>query len=145
MLVLVQRVTSASVSIGGCVKSSIGSGLLVFVCGQPGDTAEKIEKLAKKVLKLRIFSDDNDRMNLSVQDIQGELLVVSQFTLAADTHSGNRPGFQGAASPEEGRRAYEHFLTTLSSLGHPAQTGEVGANMQVSLTNDGPATFWLTN
>ena len=133
MLALVQRVSEAGVTIDGIRRASIGQGLLV-----------RIEQLAKKVLKLRIFSDPDGKMNLSVQDIQGEVLVVSQFTLAADTNSGNRPSFSGAASPEEGRRAYEHFLKALNDLGMPVQTGEFGADMKVNLVNDGPATFWLS-
>ena len=144
MLALVQRVSEAGVTIDGIRRASIGQWLLVLVCRQPGDTEERIEQLAKKVLKLRIFSDPDGKMNLSVQDIQGEVLVVSQFTLAADTNSGNRPSFSGAASPEEGRRAYEHFLKALNDLGMPVQTGEFGADMKVNLVNDGPATFWLS-
>lgn len=144
MLALVQRVLEAGVTIDGVRRADIGQGLLVFVCGQPGDTDERIDYLAKKVLKLRIFSDEAGKMNLSVQDIGGEVLVVSQFTLAADTASGNRPSFSSAASPEEGRRAYERFLLALKAAGVQPQTGEFGADMKVNLVNDGPATFWLS-
>ena len=144
MLALVQRVLEAGVSIGGNRVSSIGRGLLVFVCAQPGDTPEKVAQLASKMLKLRIFSDENGKMNLSLLDIRGELLVVSQFTLAADTHSGNRPGFSGAASPEEGERNYELFIDCCARGGIRPQTGVFGADMTVNLINDGPATFWMS-
>ncbi len=144
MLALVQRVLEAGVSIDGVKRSSIGPGLLVFVCATPEDTDEKIGKMVKKILKLRIFPDDEGRMNRSILDTQGEVLVVSQFTLAADTRSGNRPGFSGAASPELGRYAYERFLELMRLEGVIPQTGEFGADMKVNLINDGPATFWLS-
>lgn len=144
MLALVQRVLEAGVSIDGVKRSSIGPGLLVFVCATPEDTDEKIGKMVKKILKLRIFPDDEGRMNRSIIDTQGEVLVVSQFTLAADTRSGNRPGFSGAASPELGRYAYERFLELMRLEGVIPQTGEFGADMKVNLINDGPATFWLS-
>lgn len=144
MLALVQRVLEAGVSIDGVKRSSIGPGLLVFVCATPEDTDEKIGKMVKKILKLRIFPDDEGRMNRSILDTQGEVLVVSQFTLAADTRSGNRPSFSGAASPELGRYAYERFLELMRLEGVIPQTGEFGADMKVNLINDGPATFWLS-
>lgn len=144
MLALVQRVLEAGVSIDGMKRSSIGPGLLVFVCATPEDTDEKIGKMVKKILKLRIFPDDEGRMNRSILDTQGEVLVVSQFTLAADTRSGNRPGFSGAASPELGRYVYERFLELMRLEGVIPQTGEFGADMKVNLINDGPATFWLS-
>ena len=144
MLALVQRVLEAGVSIDGVKRSSIGPGLLVFVCATPEDTDEKIGKMVKKILKLRIFPDDEGRMNHSVLDRHGEVLVVSQFTLAADTRSGNRPGFSGAATPELGRYVYEQFLELMRQEGVIPQTGEFGADMQVNLINDGPATFWLS-
>ncbi|MDY3114456.1 MAG: D-aminoacyl-tRNA deacylase [Sutterella sp.] len=144
MLALVQRVLEAGVSIDGVKRSSIGPGLLVFVCATPEDTDEKIGKMVKKILKLRIFPDDEGRMNRSILDTQGEVLVVSQFTLAADTRSGNRPGFSGAANPELGRYVYERFLELMRLEGVIPQTGEFGADMKVNLINDGPATFWLS-
>lgn len=143
MIVLVQRVTEASVRVNDKVVGAVGQGLLALICGEPGDTAETIEKLARKVARLRIFSDDAGKMNLSVFDVQGDVLCVSQFTLAADTRSGNRPSFSKAASPEEGRRAYEAFVTALRTHGLSCPTGQFGAEMKVSLVNDGPATFWL--
>lgn len=144
MLALVQRVLEAGVSIDGVKRSSIGPGLLVFVCATPEDTDEKIGKMVKKILKLRIFPDDEGRMNRSILDTQGKVLVVSQFTLAADTRSGNRPGFSGAANPELGRYVYERFLELMRLEGVIPQTGEFGADMKVNLINDGPATFWLS-
>lgn len=144
MLALVQRVLEAGVSIDGVKRSSIGPGLLVFVCATPEDTDEKIGKMVKKILKLRIFPDDEGRMNRSILDTQDEVLVVSQFTLAADTRSGNRPGFSGAANPELGRYVYERFLELMRLEGVIPQTGEFGADMKVNLINDGPATFWLS-
>ncbi len=144
MLALVQRVLEAGVSIDGVKRSSIGPGLLVFVCATPEDTDEKIGKMVKKILKLRIFPDDEGRMNRSILDTKGEVLVVSQFTLAADTRSGNRPGFSGAANPELGRYVYERFLELMRLEGVIPQTGEFGADMKVNLINDGPATFWLS-
>ena len=144
MLALVQRVLEAGVSIDGVKRSSIGPGLLVFVCATPEDTDEKIGKMVKKILRLRIFPDDEGRMNRSILDTKGEVLVVSQFTLAADTRSGNRPGFSGAANPELGRYVYERFLELMRLEGVIPQTGEFGADMKVNLINDGPATFWLS-
>ncbi len=144
MLALVQRVLEAGVTIDGVRRSSIGRGLLVFVCATPGDTLERIEQLANKVLKLRIFEDDAARMNRSVLDVGGELLVVSQFTLAADCASGNRPSFSAAAAPQEGRAGYEAFLAACARGGIEPKTGEFGADMKVNLINDGPATFWLS-
>lgn len=144
MLALVQRVLEAGVSIDGVKRSSIGPGLLVFVCATPEDTDEIIGKMVKKILKLRIFPDDEGRMNRSILDTKGEVLVVSQFTLAADTRSGNRPGFSGAANPELGRYVYERFLELMRLEGVIPQTGEFGADMKVNLINDGPATFWLS-
>lgn len=143
MVVLVQRVTQASVQVNDEIIGAVQKGLLAFICGEPGDTPETIEKLARKVAKLRIFSDDSGKMNLSVCDVGGDVLCVSQFTLAADTCSGNRPSFSKAASPEEGRLAYEAFVTALRAQGLSCPTGQFGAEMKVSLVNDGPATFWL--
>lgn len=141
MIVVLQRVSEASVSIEGELKSAIGSGLLLLVCAEPDDDDAKIRKMAAKISKLRIFADDAGKMNLSVKDVAGEALVVSQFTLAADVWSGNRPSFVKAAGPEEGKRSYEAFVTALEAEGVPCKTGEFGAHMKVSLLNDGPVTI----
>ena len=142
MRALIQRVKQAQVHIDGSLIGSCDAGLLVLVCAMAGDTDELPAKLAAKISKLRIFKDESGRMNRSVVDIGGDVLVVSQFTLAADTSSGNRPGFGAAASPDEGKRLYEAFVQELGAL-VPVQTGEFGANMAVSLTNDGPVTIWM--
>ncbi|MDO5630724.1 MAG: D-aminoacyl-tRNA deacylase [Paracoccus sp. (in: a-proteobacteria)] len=143
MRALVQRVRQASVTSGSDVTGQIGPGLMVLVCAMQGDDTTAADKLAARVAKLRIFRDDQDRMNLSVQDIGGACLVVSQFTLAADTRSGNRPGFSTAAPPDLGQGLYERFAQALSDLGLPVETGRFGADMQVALINDGPVTIWL--
>lgn len=143
MIVLLQRVREASVSVDGRVTGAVGRGLLAFICGEPGDAPETVKKLAAKTAKLRIFEDDAGKMNRSVRDIGGDVLCVSQFTLAADTRSGNRPSFSTAASPAEGRAAYEAFVTAVREEGFSAPTGEFGADMKVALVNDGPATFIL--
>ena len=143
MLALVQRVSGASVRVDGRVTGEIGPGLLVFFCAERGDDDGLCDRLLAKVLKLRCFSDDAGKMNRSVADVGGALLVVSQFTLAADTSGGNRPSFTGAALPDEGRRLYELFVAKARAA-HPAvATGEFGADMKVSLVNDGPVTLWL--
>ena len=142
MRALIQRVKQAQVHVDGSLIGSCDAGLLVLVCAMAGDTDELPAKLAAKISKLRIFKDDSGRMNRSVVDIGGDVLVVSQFTLAADTSSGNRPGFGAAASPDEGKRLYEAFVQELGAL-VPVQTGEFGADMAVSLTNDGPVTIWM--
>ena len=121
----------------------MGKGLLVLVCAEKGDSAEQCEKLAKKVLAYRIFEDENGKMNKSVSDIGGEILIVSQFTLAADTAKGLRPSFTPAADPETGKRLYEHFIEKIKESGLKTETGQFGANMQVALINDGPVTIWL--
>ncbi|MBN9889601.1 D-aminoacyl-tRNA deacylase [Salipiger abyssi] len=143
MRVLIQRVSEARVSVGGAVLGEVGPGLLVLVCAMQGDGEAQAEKLAAKVAKLRIFKDDEGRMNRSVRDIGGAALVVSQFTLSADTRSGNRPGFSAAAAPEIGERLYEHFAARLQAEGVPVATGRFGADMQVALVNDGPVTIWM--
>ncbi|MFC4731469.1 D-aminoacyl-tRNA deacylase [Salipiger abyssi] len=143
MRVLIQRVSEARVSVGGAVLGEVGPGLLVLVCAMQGDGEAQAEKLAAKVAKLRIFKDDEGRMNRSVRDIGGAALVVSQFTLSADTRSGNRPGFSAAAAPELGERLYEHFAARLQVEGVPVATGRFGADMQVALINDGPVTIWM--
>lgn len=143
MRALLQRVTHAEVHVDGTLVGQTGPGLLILVCAMQGDGEDQADQLAAKISKLRIFTDDAGKMNRSVLDIGGSALVVSQFTLAADTSRGNRPGFSTAAAPAEGERLYEYFAAQLSSLGIPVETGEFGANMQVSLTNDGPVTIWL--
>jgi D-aminoacyl-tRNA deacylase len=143
MLALVQRVARAKVTIAGRVHGEIGPGLLVLVCAERGDTPAEGDKLLAKLLKLRIFGDEAGKMNRSVQDTGGGLLVVSQFTLAADTSGGNRPGFSNAAPPDEGRRLYELFVANARAAHPVVQTGEFGADMQVELVNDGPVTIPL--
>lgn len=141
MIAILQRVREARVEVAGAVVGAIGPGLLMLVCAEPSDTEATAEKLVAKVLKLRVFSDDAGKMNRSVQDIGGGLLVVSQFTLAADTRGGNRPSFTGAAPAEQGRRLYEHTLAVARRLHASVASGEFGADMQVHLVNDGPVTI----
>ncbi len=143
MRALVQRVSNASVTIAGSVVAEIGDGVLIFVCAMQGDASLQADKLANKIAKLRIFRDDQSKMNRSLQDISGSALVVSQFTLAADTTRGNRPGLSSAAHPDQGRELYERFCGALSAQNIVVRTGEFGADMAVSLTNDGPVTIWL--
>ena len=143
MLALIQRVSRAQVSIAGSVVGAIEHGLLVFVCAEPDDTAVQAGKLVDKLLKLRIFSDDAGKMNRSVQDVHGGLLIVSQFTLAADTAGGNRPSFSAAAPPALGRTLYERVLQLARERHAPVAAGEFGADMQVELVNDGPVTLLL--
>jgi D-tyrosyl-tRNA(Tyr) deacylase len=141
MIALVQRVARASVSVNGTTVGEIAQGLLVFVCAEPQDTDALADKLAAKLLKLRIFSDAAGKMNLSLVDVKGGLLVISQFTLAADMSGGNRPSFTGAAPPEFGRRLYERVLVAARAAHSPVASGMFGADMQVSLVNDGPVTI----
>jgi D-aminoacyl-tRNA deacylase len=141
MIAVLQRVREASVRIEGDLVGQIGVGLLVLLCAEKGDTDAVADKMLAKMLKLRIFSDDAGKMNLSVQDVGGGLLVVSQFTLAADVSSGTRPGFSLAAAPGEARRLYDHFVTQAQALHPVVQTGRFAADMQVSLLNDGPVTI----
>ncbi|SIS77869.1 D-aminoacyl-tRNA deacylase [Paracoccus saliphilus] len=143
MRALVQRVGEASVEVEGRVIGQIGPGLVVLVCAMRGDDESAAEKLAARITKLRIFRDDQGRMNRSLADVSGGALVVSQFTLAADTSSGNRPGFSTAAPPEDGERLYLHFAESLRDLGISVETGSFGADMKVRLLNDGPVTIWL--
>jgi len=143
MRALLQRVTEASVSVEGEVVGQCGPGLLILICAMPGDVEGTAETLALKISKLRLFKDDAGKMNLSLTQMGGAALVVSQFTLAADTSRGNRPGFSGAAKPDEAKHLYEHFAAALAKLEIPTQTGNFGADMAVSLTNDGPVTIWL--
>jgi D-tyrosyl-tRNA(Tyr) deacylase len=140
---LIQRVSQARVDVAGVTIGQIGRGLLVLVCAERGDSQAQADKLLAKLLKLRIFSDEAGKMNRSVQDVAGGLLLVSQFTLAADTSGGNRPSFTAAAAPDEGRRLYDYFVAQ-ARLAHPeVATGEFGADMQVHLVNDGPVTIPL--
>jgi D-tyrosyl-tRNA(Tyr) deacylase len=142
MRAVVQRVSSASVTIDGEVKSGIGTGLLALLAVEESDTMEDIEWLAGKVVHLRIFDDEQGVMNRSVQDVGGEILVVSQFTLFASTKKGNRPSYIRSAKPEVAIPLYEKFVTRLAAeLGKPIQTGEFGADMKVALVNDGPVTI----
>ena len=143
MIALLQRVSEARVEVAGRVTGQIGPGLLMLVCAEPEDTAAVADKLLAKVLKLRVFSDEAGKMNRSVQDIGGGLLIVSQFTLAADTSGGNRPSFTGAAPAEQGRRLYEHLLKRAHEQHAQVGSGEFGADMQVHLINDGPVTIPL--
>ena len=141
MISVIQRVSQARVMVGPEVTGEIAAGLLVLLCAERGDSEAQADKLLAKLLKLRIFSDQGGKMNLSVQDVGGGLLVVSQFTLAADVSGGNRPSFTGAASPDEGRRLYDYFVAQ-ARLAHPVvQTGRFAADMQVQLVNDGPVTI----
>ena len=143
MRTLIQRVSEASVVVDDDTIGHIGNGLLVLVCAMQGDTDKQAEYLARKVANLRIFEDEQGKMNRSIQDVGGAALVVSQFTLAADTSRGNRPGFSSAARPEDGERLYQRFCDLLFDHGVPVQTGKFGADMKVRLVNDGPVTIWL--
>ncbi len=142
MRAVLQRVNRASVSVDGATVGEIGPGLMILVCAMQGDTEAQADKLAAKIAKLRIFKDDQGKMNLSVKEAGNAALIVSQFTLAADLR-GNRPGFSPAASPEEGKRLYDHFTTRIAAEGITVQNGIFGADMDVSLVNQGPVTIWL--
>lgn len=144
MQALLQRVTQASVTVEELVVGRIERGLLVFICAENGDTNETSVKMLEKILKLRIFSDEAGKMNLSVQDVSGALLVVSQFTLAADTSKGNRPSFGGAASPQQAKLVYDGFVNLARESGLTVQAGKFAADMKVALINDGPVTIPLT-
>ena len=144
MIALVQRVREARVEVAGRVTGAIGPGLLVFVCAEPADTEAVAARLVDKLVKLRIFADEAGKMNRSVQDVNGALLVVSQFTLAADVSGGNRPSFTGAAPPAQGRALYEAVLQQVRQRLGAVQAGEFGAEMQVHLVNDGPVTIPVT-
>ena len=145
MRALLQRVSEARVSIAGRVTGEIGPGLLILICAMAGDGEAQSTALAAKIARLRIFKDGAGKMNRSLLDTGGAALVVSQFTLAADTSRGNRPGFSTAAGPEQGRPLYQHFLAALAALGIPVANGEFGADMDVSLVNQGPVTIWQEN
>jgi D-aminoacyl-tRNA deacylase len=139
---VLQRVTRASVSINGTISGEIGPGLLILICAMDGDTEANAEAMATKIAKLRIFKDTEGKMNLSIKDIGGSALIVSQFTLAADLR-GNRPGFSTAAKPETGKHLYQDFTARMMAQGIPTANGIFGADMDVSLNNDGPVTIWL--
>ena len=141
MIAVLQRVSEAIVRVDGAVIGQIDAGLLVLLCAEKGDTEAVADKMLAKMLKLRIFSDEAGKMNRSVQDVGGGLLVVSQFTLAADVAGGNRPSFTQAAAPEDGRRLYEHFVAQARAAHPLVQTGQFAADMKVSLVNDGPITI----
>jgi D-aminoacyl-tRNA deacylase len=143
MRALLQRVTEAQVAVDGVVIGQCGPGLMILVCAMQGDDEASADKLAQRVAKLRMFADDAGKTNLSIKDIGGSALVVSQFTLAADTSRGNRPGFSLAAPPELGRALYERFSKSLHAEGIAVETGSFGADMKVSLVNDGPFTIWV--
>lgn len=143
MRALVQRVSAASVTVSGQEIGVIGQGLVILVCAMEGDPTDCPEKLASKISKLRVFRDDAGRMNRSLVDVGGEALIVSQFTLAADTRRGNRPGFSSAAAPDVGEAMYEQFIEAVRQLGITVAMGQFGADMAVSLVNDGPVTIWL--
>ena len=143
MIALLQRVTQAKVEVAGCSVGEIKKGLLVYLAVEKGDDDKKCKRLAERVLGQRIFADHCGKSNLNVQQTGGSVLVVSQFTLAADTSKGNRPGFSNAAEPVEALRLYQLFIAQCRILGSPVETGEFAADMQVSSCNDGPMTFWL--
>ena len=143
MKILLQKVLSASVTVNNKVVSAIDSGYLLFVGIEKNDTKAQADYLAKKVANFRVFTDENDKMNLSIQDVGGEILAVSQFTLAADLSRGNRPGFDTAARPEEAEPLYEYFVQKIKECGITVKTGIFQADMKVALVNDGPCTFLL--
>ncbi len=141
MISVIQRVRHAQVVVDGQTVGEIGPGLLVLLCAERGDSQAQADKLLAKILKLRIFADEGGKMNRSVQDVAGGLLVVSQFTLAADVSGGNRPSFTGAAAPDEGRQLYDYFVAQARALHPVVETGKFAADMQVHLVNDGPVTI----
>lgn len=143
MKILVQKVLNASVNVNQQLVSQIDRGFLLFIGVEKGDTYTQADFLTKKIANLRIFEDENNKMNLSIQDVKGEILAVSQFTLAADLSRGNRPGFESAARPEEAKQLYEYFVEQLQTYNLPVQTGIFQADMKVALVNDGPCTFIL--
>ena len=143
MIALIQRVSSAFVRVDGAIIGEIDKGILALIGVEPDDNQLKADKLLHKVLNYRVFEDNNGRMNLGLADVQGGLLLVPQFTLAADTSSGMRPGFSTAASPEDGKRFFKYLVDQAFTRYQPVAVGRFGADMQVALVNEGPATFWL--
>ena len=143
MRAVVQRVRHAQVHVDGALIGECGHGVMILVCAMQGDTTDNANALVDKIAKLRIFKDDAGKMNRSLLDVEGSALVISQFTLAADTSRGNRPGFSAAAAPDEGEKLYEYFAARLAAQGVPTQTGQFGADMAVSLVNDGPVTIQI--
>jgi len=143
MRAVVQRVKNASVSISDQTVGKCGNGALILVCAMKNDTVSQVEKLASKITKIRIYQDENHKMNHSLMDVNGSALVISQFTLAADLKRGNRPGFSEAAEPEQAKYLYNHFVSCLEKYGVSTQTGEFGSEMAVKLINDGPVTICL--
>lgn len=143
MRTLLQRVTQGSVSINGEVIGKTGPGLVIFACAMQGDTIQNVEATTKKILNLRIFKDEDGRMNRSLLDTGGSVLIISQFTLSADISRGNRPGFSTAAPPDIGKALYDQLCDTIAGYGVTVATGQFGGEMKVSLTNDGPVTIWV--
>lgn len=143
MIALLQRVSEASVTVDGRITGRIDRGLMVLVCAERGDTEQQADALLNRLLGYRVFSDENGKMNRSVSAVNGGLLLVPQFTLAADTHSGTRPSFSPAAPPDEGKRLFDYFVAQAKAKHPQVETGIFGANMKVALINDGPVTFWL--
>ena len=143
MIGLLQRVTQARVEVDGARIGAIGPGLMVLVCAERGDGEAEADRLLERVLGYRVFSDAGGKMNLSLREVRGGLLLVPQFTLAADTHKGMRPSFTPAAPPEQGERLFDYFAASARAAHPVVETGRFGAHMQVSLTNDGPVTIWL--
>lgn len=143
MRTLLQRVIQGSVSLNGEVIGKTGPGLVIFACAMQGDTIQNVEATAKKILNLRIFKDEDGRMNRSLLDTGGSVLIISQFTLSADTSRGNRPGFSTAAPPDIGKALYDQLCDTIAGYGVTVATGQFGGEMKVSLTNDGPVTIWV--
>jgi len=143
MIALIQRVSEASVEVDNKIVGAVDTGLLAFIAVQPGDDEARIQRMCERLLSYRIFGDQQDKMNLSLRDIDGGLLLVSQFTLAANTSSGKRPSFSTAASPEDGLKGFERLVSLCRQQHQKVETGQFGANMKVRLVNDGPVTFWL--
>lgn len=143
MISLLQRVSEASVAVSGRTIARIGQGILVFIAVEPGDDQTEVERMSERLLKFRLFGDESGRMNWDISQVGGEILLVPQFTLAADTDSGNRPSFSGAAAPELGRQRFGDLVDAVRQRGQAVASGEFGADMQVALVNDGPVTFLL--
>ena len=143
MIGLLQRVTQAKVEVSETLIGEVSKGLLILLGIERGDTEKQVDRLLERLLGYRVFEDDTGRMNLSLRDIEGGMLIVPQFTLPADTQKGTRPSFTPAASPEEGERLYDYFVVQAKQAHTDIATGQFGADMQVSLVNDGPVTFWL--